>query len=176
MAISDPPTQEVLLKAYKEISFSKSYECLDEGELNILKRFGFEISGDRVSLGEGTELLDADQISTHLSDDLRGTLRSIEILPCTDSTNDRMQERAREMSIDGHIMMAEVQTAGRGSTRSKVGNSFWQDDCSNTRCQHRPARVCRFMLESGCRYRCRRGPHFRRCYGCETQVAERCAN
>lgn len=124
MAISDPPTQEVLLKAYKEISTSKSFECLDEGELNILKRFGFEISGGRVSLGEGTELLDADQISTYLSDDLRGTLRSIEILPCTDSTNDRMQERAREMSIDGHIMMAEVQTAGRGRRGRKWETPF----------------------------------------------------
>lgn len=112
------------MKAYKEISSSKSYACQDESELNILKRFGFEITGDHASLGERAELLDADQISIHLSDDLQGTLRNIEILPCTDSTNDRLQERSKEMSIDGHIMMAEVQTAGRGRRGRKWETPF----------------------------------------------------
>lgn len=112
------------MKAYTEISSSKSYVCQDERELNILKRFGFEIIGDRANLGEGAELLDADQISIHLSDDLEGTLRNIEILPCTDSTNDRLQERSKEMSIDGHIMMAEVQTAGRGRRGRKWETPF----------------------------------------------------
>ena len=124
MTTSDATTHDVLMKAYKEIASHQSYECRDDKELDILKRFGFEISKNRASLREGSELLDEDQISIHLSDDLQGTLRRIEILPCTDSTNDRMQERSKKMSIDGHIMMAEVQTAGRGRRGRKWESPF----------------------------------------------------
>ena len=124
VATSDPNVHDVLMKAYKNIASSDSYVCGDVKELDILKRFGFEITDNLASLREGSELLDADEISIHLSDDLKGTLRSIEILPCTDSTNDRMQERSKEMSIDGHVMMAEVQTAGRGRRGRKWETPF----------------------------------------------------
>ena len=112
------------MKAYNELSSGNSYVCLDDNELSILKRFGFEIKEGHASLAKGSELLDEDKISMHLSEDLHGNLRSIEILPCTDSTNDRMQERSKEMSIDGHVMMAEVQTAGRGRRGRKWESPF----------------------------------------------------
>lgn len=124
MATSDSFTHEVLMKAHKEIASGTTYTCQDDAELRILQRFGFEVKEGHASLDQGSELLDEDKISMHLSDDLQGILRSIEILPCTDSTNDRMQERSKEMSIDGHVLMAEVQTAGRGRRGRKWESPF----------------------------------------------------
>lgn len=102
------------MKAYEAIAAGEQYKSRDQAELDTLKKFGFEVTQDSAYLDERVELLDEKEIATYLSPSLRGTLTSIEILPCIDSTNDRLQERSKGMSIDGHVLMAEVQTAGRG--------------------------------------------------------------
>ena len=112
------------MRAYKAVSAGQALGCLNEDELGVLERFGFIVEKDRVSLDECTELLDEDEISTYLADELQGTLHSIEILPCVTSTNDLMQERSKTMTIDGHILMAEVQTAGRGRRGRKWETPF----------------------------------------------------
>lgn len=112
------------MRAYEALSSGQAFGCRDEDELRLLKRFGFLVDKERVSLEESTELLDEEEISTYLSDKLQGTLQSIEILPCVNSTNDILQERSKSMSIDGHILMAEVQTAGRGRRGRKWETPF----------------------------------------------------
>lgn len=124
MTTSSHQTRSLLMQAYEALSSGKTFVCTDKAEQAVLKRFGFLVDEDLVSLDEEIELLNEDEISTHLVDELNGIVHRIEILPCIDSTNDLLEARSKEMSIDGHVVMAEVQTAGRGRRGRKWETPF----------------------------------------------------
>lgn len=107
-------TQALLKSAYDSIVSGKDFQPATEKDIALLARYGFVVIDGTVRLDEATELLDLHSISGCLSEELKERLRDIEIFPCIGSTNDVMQDRARNISIDGSVVIAEVQTAGRG--------------------------------------------------------------
>ncbi|MCY4143338.1 MAG: biotin--[acetyl-CoA-carboxylase] ligase [Gammaproteobacteria bacterium] len=105
---------DLLNDAYNKIVSGESFRPSSADEIAKLARLGFTSVDGEVKVSDDTELLDLQLISNFLSENLKGRLSEVEILPCVESTNDLMQERARSISIDGMVVMAEVQTAGRG--------------------------------------------------------------
>ena len=105
---------DLLLSTYNKIVSGESFRPANADEVAQLARFGFTTANGEVRLSDDTELLDLQLISKYLSEELVGRLNEIEILPCVESTNDLMHGRARSIDIDGTVVLAEVQTAGRG--------------------------------------------------------------
>ena len=76
----------------------------------------------RVRLPADAELLDADIILAGLSPPTRDWHRDLQVLPVVGSTNNLLLERAASGPIDGQVVTAEYQTAGRGR-RGRVWHS-----------------------------------------------------
>ena len=72
------------------------------------------VVGDRVRLPPDVELLDPSRIEQGLSDRAQGWVADLEVALAIDSTNVRMVELAQSESVAGHVLLAELQTAGRG--------------------------------------------------------------
>ena len=75
---------------------------------------GLVVVGDRVRLPPDVELLDPSRIEQGLSDRAQGWVADLEVALAIDSTNVRMVELAQSESVAGHVLLAELQTAGRG--------------------------------------------------------------
>jgi BirA family biotin operon repressor/biotin-[acetyl-CoA-carboxylase] ligase len=58
--------------------------------------------------------IDAVRIRSHLTDDVAGWLRNLEVFDTIDSTNTYLVRKGGQQSIDGHAAFAEHQSAGRG--------------------------------------------------------------
>ena len=86
---------------------------VDQETLNLLVDHGLLVQGDQLVLPE-TQLLKQEAIQKRLSAQTKEWMNKLEITPCTSSTNTDLLERASNESIDGHILAAEVQLAGRG--------------------------------------------------------------
>ncbi len=75
---------------------------------------GLVVEDDLVRLPKDVELLQAPHIERALSDRAKGWLVDLKVALAIDSTNVRMVERAQSESVEGHVLLAELQTAGRG--------------------------------------------------------------
>lgn len=70
--------------------------------------------GDHVALDPDVERLAASAIQASLAPSALSWLRDLDIRSSIDSTNTALLERAVQESIDGCVLAAEAQTAGRG--------------------------------------------------------------
>lgn len=80
----------------------------------MLERYGIAVRGDMAVLEEDIELLDAGRIRDQLGDGTRMWLKRICVRPHIDSTNTALMRLGLQRDIDGELIIAEAQTAGRG--------------------------------------------------------------
>ena len=86
---------------------------LEPEHRSTLTEIGIVLDQDWASLSTDTELLNPEFLYRELRADGLDFVQ-LEVLSCTESTNTLLLERAQQESIDGHILLAEVQTGGRG--------------------------------------------------------------
>ncbi len=67
-----------------------------------------------IRLARATELLSSERISAGFNALVRDWLEDLEIRPTIGSTNVELMAAAQDASIDGRVLSAEIQTAGRG--------------------------------------------------------------
>ena len=79
-----------------------------------LEAHGVRVQEGRATLAAGIELLDADLLRQSLGAPALAWLRSLRIMACIGSTNTELMRLAAIGPIDGTVLLAEVQTAGRG--------------------------------------------------------------
>lgn len=89
-------------------------EHSDTDLLDELRAFGVSIDGTRAILDQNIELLDCDSIRKKLDQRARAWLVELSALAHIGSTNTALMERAALAPVAGSVLMAEVQTAGRG--------------------------------------------------------------
>lgn len=87
---------------------------LDADELGALAELGVCVDGDRACLEPDIELLSATSVRDGLAPATLAWLRDLEVRAHIASTNTSLLERATQGGIAGHVLTAEVQTAGRG--------------------------------------------------------------
>lgn len=104
------------LDQYLERLLEKGSARLSEVEFTLAtpEELGLIVVGDIVQLPQDVELLRVPLIEKALSDRARRWLVGLEVALAVDSTNVRMVERAQSDSVAGHVLLAELQTAGRG--------------------------------------------------------------
>ena len=78
------------------------------------EELGLVVVGDLVQLPQDVERLHAPLIEGALSGRAKDWLVDLEVALAIDSTNVRMVELAQSESVAGHVLLAELQTAGRG--------------------------------------------------------------
>nr|VFK15678.1 MAG: BirA family transcriptional regulator, biotin operon repressor / biotin-[acetyl-CoA-carboxylase] ligase [Candidatus Kentron sp. LFY] len=74
----------------------------------------FAVRGKGYRLSAPIDLLDRDRILAEVGPEAMGLLANIEVLPEVDSTNNYLMSRASQGVHDGHVCLAEYQSAGRG--------------------------------------------------------------
>ena len=79
-----------------------------------LRALGFIVSSDTAALPGGLDLLDREQISAGLTSAADRWVQDLNVRKVTGSTNTELLSLAQRESIDGHIRLAELQSAGRG--------------------------------------------------------------
>ena len=79
-----------------------------------LGNYGITVRGDLAVLDDDVELLRADRIRDQLGDPARGWLTRLCVRAHVDSTNSALMRAGLTRDIDGEVLLAEVQTAGRG--------------------------------------------------------------
>lgn len=87
---------------------------VDPTDRSMLERYGIAVRGDMAVLEEDIELLDAGRIRDQLGDGTRMWLKRICVRPHIDSTNTALMRLGLQRDIDGELIIAEAQTAGRG--------------------------------------------------------------
>ena len=80
--------------------------------LKDLVPYGIHVVDRQISLPEGVELIDRSFINVATMP--LGWVKRLEVETFVDSTNTSLVERAQTQSIDGHVLLAEVQLKGRG--------------------------------------------------------------
>ena len=97
---------------------------LKRADLEALIAHGFTIKNGQMTIPSHITLLSVDAIDHFLSFSARAWMRSMDILGCTESTNDVLVARAQTSSIHGNVVIAELQTAGRGRRGRKWISPF----------------------------------------------------
>ena len=97
---------------------------LAAGEIEELKGYGFVAEGEKVAVPNEIALLTKDRILARLHAPTSSWLKRLDIVPAIDSTNTALIARAQGESIDGHVLMAELQTQGRGRRGRKWISPF----------------------------------------------------
>ena len=87
---------------------------LAQTDLDYLRALGIDLDHYTARLREGFELLCHDAIRAELTEDAKSWLRELDLRPSIDSTNASLLARGAQESIDGCVLAAEVQLAGRG--------------------------------------------------------------
>jgi len=85
--------------------------------IKALRAAGAEVFSKRgggYRLDEPLDLLDAGTIRKELSAEARARLQALDVYFETDSTNERLLQRAATDDVHAHACLAEIQTAGRG--------------------------------------------------------------
>ena len=85
--------------------------------INYLRNCGMLIdanAGQGYQLSRPVELLQKKKIQDQLFPDVRGKIRSLELLFETGSTNQVLVERQQQGDIHGRVVLAEYQSHGRG--------------------------------------------------------------
>lgn len=79
-----------------------------------LIEYGFTAEPESIRVPEDVKPLDQGQIESQLTPSTHAWLQRLEIVPSIESTNTTLFERAQHESIHGHVLLAELQTQGRG--------------------------------------------------------------
>lgn len=79
-----------------------------------LRQAGIALVGNEAQAPADVEFLDASTIETSLTPTTRDWLAALEVRTTIGSTNAELVERAQSQSVDGMVLTAEMQTAGRG--------------------------------------------------------------
>ncbi len=79
-----------------------------------LGNYGVAVRGDLAILDDDVELLRAERIREQLGDPARGWIKRLCVRAHVDSTNSALMRAALTRDIDGEVLLAEAQTAGRG--------------------------------------------------------------
>ena len=87
---------------------------LDAAAHRQLATLGVRVHAGRATLDAAVELLAARRIREHLGAGANAWLADLGVLAHIDSTNSELVRRALTASVNGTVLMAEVQTAGRG--------------------------------------------------------------
>ena len=87
---------------------------LRQADRDYLEGIGIDLTDGTARLGEGFELLRHAAIRAELTADAASWLRELDLRPSIDSTNAALLARGAKESIDGCVLAAEVQLAGRG--------------------------------------------------------------
>ena len=87
---------------------------VDPTDAPILENCGIAVRDGKAVLDRDVELLQADRIRDRLGERARAWLKRLCVLAHVDSTNSALMRAASWRDIDGEVLMAEVQTAGRG--------------------------------------------------------------
>ena len=80
----------------------------------LLEHYGIAVCGDLAILGDDVELLRIERIRDQLGDTARAWLTRLRIRAHIDSTNSALMRAGQTRDIDGEVLIAETQTAGRG--------------------------------------------------------------
>ena len=80
----------------------------------LLKHYGIAVCGDLAILGDDVELLRIERIRDQLGDTARAWLTRLRIRAHIDSTNSALMRGGLKRDIDGEVLIAETQSAGRG--------------------------------------------------------------
>ena len=89
-----------------------------------LAAYGVTVRGGHAILDEHLELLDANAIRTQLGAAANTWLKTLEVFPHIGSTNTELMQRAAGGEIDGTVLLAEAQTAGRGRRGRQWASPF----------------------------------------------------
>ena len=87
---------------------------LRQADLDYLEGIGIDLTDGTARLGKGFELLRHAAIRAELTADAQSWLRELDLRPSIDSTNASLLARGAKESVDGCVLAAEVQLAGRG--------------------------------------------------------------
>ena len=87
---------------------------LAQADRDYLGGIGIDLTDGIARLGEGLELLRHAAVRAELTADAESWLRELDLRPSIDSTNASLLARGALESIDGCVLAAEVQLAGRG--------------------------------------------------------------
>ncbi len=79
-----------------------------------LAAYGVALRRNHAILDDDIELLDTHAVLSHFCDAALAWLESLEVFPHIGSTNTELMQRAAHRDVDGMVLLAEVQTAGRG--------------------------------------------------------------
>lgn len=93
---------------------SASIDPADSSLRDELAALGVSIESGRAILDDSVELLDALAIRERLDDRATAWVSELCVVPHIGSTNTELVERCARGGVDGSVLMAEVQTAGRG--------------------------------------------------------------
>ena len=97
---------------------------LSATELNELQSYGFTADRKGVSVPDEIVLLTKGRIFNQLNNATSTWLERLDIVPVIDSTNTALSSRAQDESIDGHVLIAELQTLGKGRRGRKWISPF----------------------------------------------------
>ena len=87
---------------------------VDSTDKRELENYGIAVRGDQAYLDDDVELLRAECIRDQLGDEVRTWLTRLSVRAHIDSTNSALIRAGMQREIDGEVLMAEAQTAGRG--------------------------------------------------------------
>ncbi len=87
---------------------------LSAGDREALGQAGVSVVGDRAEVESDVEFLDRSTVEGALDPATRDWLATLEVVTTIPSTNVELVRRAESHSVDGQVLTAEVQTAGRG--------------------------------------------------------------
>lgn len=79
-----------------------------------LQQAAISVVGDNAQVPDDVEFLDAATIQNTLAPATQDWLAALEVVTTIPSTNAELARRAETQSVDGAVLTAEVQTAGRG--------------------------------------------------------------
>ena len=97
---------------------------LSSEEIRELESYGFIADRGNVAVPDEIALLTKDRILSQLHAPTSSWLKQLDIVPAIDSTNTALIARAQNDSIDGHVLLAELQTQGRGRRGRKWISPF----------------------------------------------------
>ena len=100
---------------------------MDAGDAPLkaeLAAYGVTVTGDQAILDDNIELLDANAIRAQLGGAAGAWLKTLEVFPHIGSTNTELMQRAAGGAIDGTVLLAEAQTAGRGRRGRQWASPF----------------------------------------------------
>lgn len=87
---------------------------LTHAELRRLAASGLAVANGQARAGDDVELLREEEVRAALTPQAAAWLTRLEVRAHLPSTNTALLERAQAASVDGQVLTAEVQTAGRG--------------------------------------------------------------